>query len=108
MRSTNSGSCFQSRCELEALPRGEAHVHAVRQWAQRRPASRPEALGVERGIDLVRAAGAADREEAPVVVPAAEGARAMAGGERGRLVEEEELGELPGLQERRPVPATKA
>ena len=55
---------------------------------------------MEPGIDLVGAGGAADREEAPIVVAAAERARAMPGGEGGRLVEEEELGEFPGLEER--------
>src|SRR4051794_7209881 len=44
------------------------------------------------------------REEAVVVLAAAERARAMAGCERGRLVEEEQLREPPGLQERRAVP----
>jgi hypothetical protein len=36
--------------------------------------------------------------EAPVVIAPALGARPVTGGERGRLVQEEELGELARLQ----------
>ena len=43
--------------------------------------------------------------EAVVVLPPAERTRPVPGGEGGRLVEEEELGEAPGLQERAAQPA---
>ena len=50
---------------------------------------------------------APDPDEAVVVGSATERARAMSGCERGRLVEEEELGEAAGLQQRRAVPAAE-
>ena len=48
-----------------------------------------------------------DLGESVVVGMAAERAGAVTGRERRRLVEEEELGELAGLQERRAVPAAE-
>ena len=45
--------------------------------------------------------------EADVVLAPALRARPVAGGERGRLVEEEQLGELPRLHQRRAVPAAE-
>src|SRR5262249_4583238 len=45
--------------------------------------------------------------EAPIVLAAAERARPVPGGERRRLVEEEQLGEAARLQQRRPAPAAK-
>jgi hypothetical protein len=48
-----------------------------------------------------------DRAEAHVVFAAAERARSVTGRERGRLVQEEQLGEAPGLQERSAVPAAE-
>src|SRR5882762_11382634 len=49
-----------------------------------------------------------DLEESDVVLPAAERTRPVAGGERGRLVEEEQLRELAGLEERGAVPVLEA
>ena len=64
-----------------------------------------DALGVQLRVDRVRSdlAGwtCARSAEAVVVLAPAERARAMTGGERGRLVEEEELGEAAGLEQRR-------
>ena len=65
-----------------------------------------DALGVQLRVDRVRSdlAGvsvAPDLAEAVVVLAAAERARAMSGGEGGRLVEEEELGEAARLEQRR-------
>ena len=48
-----------------------------------------------------------ERLEANVVLTTAERTRPMAGGERGRLVEEEELCEPAGLEERSSLPAAK-
>ena len=48
-----------------------------------------------------------DRDEAVVVRAPAERARPVAGGERGRLVEEEQLGEPARLHQRRAVPAAE-
>src|SRR5262249_34326788 len=45
--------------------------------------------------------------EAHVVLAPAERARPVAGGEGGRLVEEEQLGEAPRLEERRAAPGRK-
>jgi len=64
-----------------------------------------DALGVELRVDRVGAdlAGvqlAPDRNEALVVLAAAERARTMAGCEGGRFIEEEQLGEAAWLQER--------
>src|SRR5262249_7640181 len=46
-----------------------------------------------------------ERREANVVLPAAQRAGPVPRRERGRLVEEEELGELAGLHQRLTVPA---
>ena len=56
-------------------------------------------------VDLVRAARAGELEEPVVVLASAERARPVPGRERGRLVEEEELRELPRLHQRLAVPA---
>ena len=66
---------------------------------------RRAAFAVEALVDLVRAARAGDLEEPVVVLASAQCARPVPGRERGRLVEEEELRELPRLQERLAVPA---
>ena len=68
-------------------------------------ARRIESLGVELrvdrvGSDLARMQVAPDRDEAVVVLAPAQRARAVAGGERGRLVEEEELRVPARLQQR--------
>jgi citrate synthase len=55
--------------------------------------------------DLSRVKTAPDLREADVVLASAEGARAVPGRERRRLVEEEELGEQSRLEERPPLPA---
>ena len=91
------------------------HERAVRQIVHRRlvmslaARGRVDALRVELGVDgvgagLVRMDRAPDLHEPHVVLSPAEGARAMAGGERGRLVQEEQLREPAGLHHRRPVP----
>jgi len=59
-------------------------------------------LAVESCVDRVRSSATRvqlppQREEPVVVGTTAERARTMSGGECGRLVEEEELGESPGL-----------
>jgi hypothetical protein len=64
---------------------------------------RRDALGVELLVDRI-GSGLAPVELAPdlpevdVILPPAESARSMAGGERRRLVQEEELGEAAGLE----------
>ena len=70
------------------------------------------ALGVELrvdrvGSDLPGMKLAPDRDEAGVVFAAAERTGAVAGGERGRLVEEEQLGEASGLHQRPTLPAAE-
>jgi hypothetical protein len=50
---------------------------------------------------------APDCGEADVVLAAAESTGPVPGGERCRLVEEEELGEAAGLQQSRALPAAK-
>ena len=72
-----------------------------------------DALGVKLsvhrvGADLTRMHRAPDRREADVVLAPAQGARAVARGEGGRLVEEEQLGEPAGLQQGRPMPVAEA
>ena len=68
-------------------------------------------LPVEPGIDRVRAAVGMqltpDGSEAVVVGAAAQGARAMTGSEGSRLVEEEQLGEPPRLQQWPAQPAAE-
>jgi hypothetical protein len=71
---------------------------------------RIDALVVELRVDRVRAHRSGmelspGRAEADVVLAPAQRARPMTGGKGGRLVEEEELGELARLQERAPMPA---
>jgi hypothetical protein len=71
-----------------------------------------DALGVKPPVDRVRADFTGmqlgpELREADVVLPAAERAGPMPGGEGGRLVEEEELREAPGLQERTALPAAE-
>ena len=72
---------------------------------------RLDPLRVEPLVDRIRADVAVElapeRGEARVVLTAAESAGPMARGERSRLVQEEQLGELAGLQQRGPVPATE-
>ena len=69
-------------------------------------------LRVELGIDRIGPACAGvtvapDGAEALVVLPAAQRAGPMPCGERRRLVEEEQLGEAAGLQQRSPQPAAE-
>src|SRR5205823_1993148 len=70
------------------------------------------ALGVELRVDRVGPCAtpvelAPHRAEPVVVLAPAERAGTVAGGERGRFVEEEELGEATRLQQRLAVPAAK-
>ena len=65
-------------------------------------------LGVDRvRADLARVELAPDGAEADVVLAPAERARPMAGCERRRLVEEEQLGELARLEERASMPTAE-
>src|SRR5207248_11259176 len=57
------------------------------------------------GAGLAAVQAGPDRAEAVVVLAPAERARAVAGGERGGLVDEEELGELAWLHHRAALPA---
>src|SRR5918996_2621278 len=71
-----------------------------------------EALAMELVVHRIRAAPlgvkrAPDLDEPVVVGAAAQRARTVARGERGRLVEEEQLREAAGLHQRRPVPAAE-
>ena len=71
-----------------------------------------EPLAVELRVDRVGAALprmeiSPDCPQAVVVLPAAERARPVPGRHGGRLVEEEELGELPRLEERPSQPAAE-
>jgi hypothetical protein len=93
--------------------RVEEHERAVGQLVRVRlvqpPSRGVDAFPVQPFVDGVcagrsRVHGAPQREEAVVVLAPAERARAMPGGERGRLVEEEQLRELARLEERRAVP----
>src|SRR5262249_24525738 len=87
---------------------------AVREVVERRPPDAPcpgdrvEPLVVEPRVDRGRpdvpVEVAPGGREVDVVRVAAEGAGPVPGGERRRLVEEEQLGELAGLQQRRAVP----
>ena len=68
-----------------------------------------DALSVKPRVDgvsaaLTRVKLTPELAEPVVVRPAAERARPMPGGEGGRLVEEEELGELSRLEQRAAVP----
>jgi hypothetical protein len=76
--------------------------------------SRPrvDALLMELGVDRVGSDHAGmpldpHGYEGPVVLATTKGARAMSGGERGRLVEEEQLGEAAGLHQRLSMPPTE-
>jgi hypothetical protein len=74
--------------------------------------TRSDTLVVELGVDrvgarLARVEGAPDLGEAPVVGVAAERAGSVACRERSHLVEEEELRELAGLEERAALPAAE-
>src|SRR5207247_1510618 len=73
---------------------------------------RIDSLAVELLVDRVGSCltgveQAPDRAEAVVILPAAERAGPVSGGERRRLVEEEELGEPAGLHQRLAVPAAE-
>src|SRR3954471_11734310 len=66
-------------------------------------------LRVDRvGADLAAVQLAPQRDEAVVVLAPAQRACAVPGGHRRRLVEEEQLREAAGLEQRRAVPAAKA
>src|SRR5204862_6188390 len=93
-------ACHKPRCVVQEQER------AVREIAVRR-GSRAGALLVQTRVDLVRAARADEREEPVVVLAAAERARPVACGEGRRLVEKEQPGEAPGLQQRVPAPAAE-
>src|SRR6476469_3005231 len=80
------------------------HERAVGKLVNRRVVV-AAALAIEPEVDGVCPRFTDEPEEARVVGTAAERARAVAGAEGGRLVEEEELGELPRLQQRPAVPA---
>ena len=83
----------------------ERTVGKVRELGSVQPPSarRVEPLRVEALVDLV-GPRADERHEAVVVLAAAERTRPVAGGERRRLVEEEQLREPAGLEQPRPLP----
>ena len=97
---------------------GVEHERAVGEVAKRRRVAplgacrQVEALGVQPRVHLVggrpAAAGTrADVQEAVVVGSPAEGAGAVAGGKRGRLVEKEQLGEPARPQQAPALPAAE-
>ena len=105
-----------SRTGSSAAARGRARARLVRARARTRrregpPASpvqppsarRVEPFGVQALVDLV-GPRADERHETVVVLAAAESTRPVAGGERRRLVEEEQLREPAGLKQPRPLP----
>ena len=59
-----------------------------------------EPLSMQLRVDRVSARSTGELEKAVVVVAPAERARAVSGGECGRLIEEEQFGELPRCQQR--------
>ena len=82
----------------------EQHVGAVREAAVRRlVVALP--FDVELLVDRIGPAPAEERLQPSVVLAAALAAGAMPGGECGRLVEEEELREAAGLEQRVPAAA---
>jgi hypothetical protein len=68
------------------------------------PVTTVEPLVVKTRVDLVGTPRSDELEEQLVVGSTAERARPVTRGERGRLVEEEELGEAAGLEQRRAMP----
>jgi hypothetical protein len=60
------------------------------------------------GADLTRVREVPQLDEANVVLPTAERARSMSGGERRRFIEEEQLGEAARLHQRAAMPATES
>jgi hypothetical protein len=71
-----------------------------------------DSLELELGVDRVGSHPSGvkvspDIRESSVVLATTEGARTMAGGQRGRLVEEEQLRETAGLHERTALPTAK-
>jgi hypothetical protein len=107
------------RAEHEARLSVEEDEGPVRQLAERGLAAelaarrRVDALGVQARVDRIGAGLAGmklppELGEADVVLAPAESARAVPGGERRRLVEEEELREAARLQERTAPPAAEA
>ena len=98
--------------ERRALPQDERAVGKLveRRLVQTmRARTRIDPLRVELrvdrvGADLVGMQLAPDLPEPHVVLAAAERARAMPRGERGRLIEEEQLGEAARLQQRLAMP----
>ena len=102
------------RARATARPRaGRTRRPAGRQPRVVEPAAAPPAASRSPwscSVDGVGAASARvelapDRPQAVVVLAPAERARPVAGRHRRRLVEEEELGELPRLEERPPLPS---
>src|SRR4029077_13280685 len=108
------GPAQEARAEHEPRVTVEQDESAVGERVERcivmaLPARVCDALGVELRVDRIGSdlAGVQlppQRAEAVVVLAAAERAGAVAGREGGRLVEEEELREAAGLQERLTVP----
>src|SRR5436190_17222148 len=82
---------------------------AVRELVQKggvqAAAATVQPFAVQTLVDLICAGRIDDLEKAPVVLAAAEGARPVPGGQGGRLVEEEQLGELSRLHQRAALPA---
>jgi len=77
------------------------------------PGDRVQAFGVQPPVDqvgggLARMLLGPAADELVVVRAAAQGARTVAGRQRGRLVQEEQLGESAGLHQRCAMPAAEA
>src|SRR5690242_20493538 len=71
------------------------------------PLAPRDPLLVQLRVDRVRSLHPEELAETVVVLTAAERARPMTGCERRRLVQEEQLRELPGPEERRAPPAAE-
>src|SRR5207244_11138879 len=91
----------------------DEHEGAVGKLVERElPASRVEPLSVQPGVDRVRSdlAGVElppERDQPVVVLSSAERAGTVPGRERGRVIEEEELGESSRLEQRLSAPAAE-
>jgi hypothetical protein len=108
----------QRAAEHQVRSRLEQDERPVRERVERRfmtelrCGTRNETLVLELGVDCVGAhltgmQSAPEGGEANVVLAATEGAGAVSGGKRSRLVEEEELREAAGLQQRPAQPVAE-
>jgi hypothetical protein len=93
----------------EHEPRGLVlqHERAVRELLEADDSPVPQPLAVQPRVHGIRARLSHELEKADVVGPAAQRTRSVACSECGRLVQEEELGELARLQQPAPAPASE-